>query len=212
MRTRGTHTPRRSRRSIAVGAVGGLLLVGAAGAAVADEVDGNDVDVTVNIDAADPSGALTMSVASASTSLAEVASADPDVRQFDGVLPTVTVTDDRDQAPAGVFWYVTGQASALTTAGGESIAPGNLGWTPRLLTDGDGQVTEGDPVDTVLDSGDDAVGLVGAEFLALALDSGEAAQVGTWSANADLTLKTPKNVAPGAYSGTITLTLWEDAQ
>ena len=55
------------------------------------------------------------------------------------------------------------------------------------------------------------VGLAGAELLALSLDSGEARPTGTWSANAALKLKTGADVAPGSYSATITLTLWEDA-
>ena len=42
------------------------------------------------------------------------------------------------------------------------------------------------------------------------LSSGARA-VGTWDANADLVLKTPVDVAPGSYSATLTLTLWEDA-
>src|SRR5690625_3269765 len=92
-----------------VGAVGALLLTGAAGAAIADEVefDSGEVDVNVEIEALEPVGALTMSVAAESTSLTEVDSGDPEVRQFDGTLPTVTVSDDREEIPAGAFWYVT---------------------------------------------------------------------------------------------------------
>ncbi|MGU3645379.1 hypothetical protein ACLBXX_10460 [Microbacterium sp. C23T] len=196
----------------AVGALGGALLIGGAGAAIADELGDTDVDVNVNIEALPPVGALTLSVANGSTSLTEVASADEDIRQFNGQLPTVTVKDDREEVPVGVFWYVTGQSSALTATGAPAIDAGHLGWLPKLVTTtGNGEVAEGDQVDTVLDEGPDAVGLVGDELLALALNSGEAAAAGTWQAGADLFLKTPKTVAPGAYSGTITLTLWEDA-
>ncbi|MFF2486294.1 hypothetical protein ACFVSU_07850 [Microbacterium sp. NPDC058062] len=193
----------------AVGALGGALLIGGAGAAIADEVGNEDVDVNVNIEALEPVGALTLSVAPGGATLEEVPSANEDLRQFNGTLPIVTVTDDREEVPVGQFWYVVGQSSALTS-GANSIAAGNLGWTPHLLTaEGDGEVAEGDEVGTVLD-GD--IGLsTGEDALALSLDSGEAASVGTWSANADLFLKTPKTVAPGAYTGTITLTLWEDA-
>ena len=197
----------------AVGAIGGALLIGGAGAAIADELGDQDVDVNVNIEALPPVGALTLSVANGSTSLTEVPSTDEEIRQFNGQLPTVTVKDDREEVPAGVFWYVTGQSSALTATGGHSIDAGHIGWLPKLVTStGNGEVAEGEQVDTVLDQGPDAVGLVGDELLALSLDSGEAASVGTWQAGADLFLKTPKSVAPGAYSGTITLTLWEDAQ
>lgn len=194
----------------AVGAVGGALLLGGAGAAIADEVGNDQVDVNVDIQALEPVGALTLSVAPGGATLTEAESGDEDVRQFNGMLPTVTVTDDREEVPAGQFWYVVGQSSALTS-GANSIDAANLGWAPHLLTtEGDGEVAEGEEVGTALD-GD--IGLsTGEDVLALSLDSGEAAAVGTWSANADLFLKTPKDVAPGAYSGTITLSLWEDAQ
>jgi hypothetical protein len=199
----------------AAGALGGLLLIGGAGAAIADEVGSGDVDVNVNIEALPPVGALTLSVAANSTTLTEVDSGDENIRQFDGDLPEVTVTDDREEVPAGVFWYVTGQASDFAGPGGASITAGHLGWTPKLITEGNGEVAEGGEVGTVLDPQSDPnnVGIgTGEDLLALALDSGEAAVVGEWKAGADLFLKTPKTVTPGAYTSTLTLTLWEDEQ
>src|SRR5690625_698079 len=193
-----------------VGAVGALLLTGAAGAAIADEVDSNEVDVNVEIEALEPVGALTMSVAAESTTLTEVDSDDPEVRQFDGTLPTVTVADDREEVPEGVYWYVTGQSSAFTSEGAPEIGAEHLGWTPALLTENNGEVATGDQVDTVLDEGPNNVGLVAEELLALAYDSSEAHATGEWEANADLFLKTPADVAPGSYSATLTLTLWEE--
>ncbi|HEX5858599.1 MAG TPA: hypothetical protein VFY91_10880 [Microbacterium sp.] len=193
----------------AAGVLGGLLLLGAAGAAVADELDDDDVQVNVDIEAIPPVGALTMSVAPGSADLTEVPSADQDLREFTGVLPTVTVSDDREEVPAAAFWYVTGQSSALTAAGVPELGPEHLGWVPHLLTENDGEVAEGPEVGTIFDEAPNNVGLEAEEFLALALDS--AGAVGTWEANADLVLKTPKDVAPGSYSGTLTLTLWEDA-
>src|SRR5699024_1444907 len=166
------------------------------------------------IEALPPVGALTMSVAGDSTSLTEVESDDPELRQFDGVLPTVTVSDDREEVPEGVFWYVTGQSSAFTADGVQDIGPDQLGWRPQLLTEGDGEIAVGDEVVTSLDeptSGDNNVGLVGEELLALAFDSSEARTVGEWEANAELFLKTERDIAPGSYSATVTLTLWEDA-
>jgi hypothetical protein len=195
----------------AVGAIGGMLLLGVAGAALADEVGDDQVDVNVDIEALPPVGALTMSVAQNSTTLTEVESADPAIRQFDGTLPTVTVTDDREEVPAGVFWYVTGQSSSFTASGVPEIGADHLGWAPALLTEGDGEVAAGDVVDTVLDTPPNNVGLVGEELLALTLDSNDARPVGEWQANADLFLKTPVDVAPGSYSATLTLSLWEDA-
>ncbi len=78
------------------GVAGAVLITGAAGLAVADEIDGSDVAVDVEIEALPTEGALTMSVAAGSTALTEVESDDQELRQFDGVLPTVTVTDDRE--------------------------------------------------------------------------------------------------------------------
>lgn len=192
-----------------VGAVGALLLTGVAGAAIADEVGSNEVDVSVDIEALPPVGALTMSVAADSTTLTEVDSEDPEVRRFDGTLPTVTVSDDREDVPEGVFWYVVGQSSAFTADGAPEIGPEHLGWVPEVLTENDGEVAPGQEVDTVLDDGGE--GLTGQELLALAMDSNEAHAIGEWEANADLFLKTPADVAPGSYSATITLSLWEDA-
>lgn len=193
-----------------VGALGGCLLVSVAGAAIAAPVENDDVDINVSIDALPSEGALTMTVADTETSLTEVDSADPALREFTGVLPTVTVSDDRTDAPEGVYWYVTGQSSDFTGASNE-IEAGNLGWAPNLITDNDGEVTEGDVVDTVLDSGVNAVGLEGEELLVLSLDSAEAqAANGSWQADAALTLKTLADVTPGDYSAVLTLTLWED--
>lgn len=195
----------------AAGALGGMLLIGVAGAAIADEIDGGQVDVDVNIEPVEPVGALTMSVAASSTALTEVDSADPEVRQFDGILPTVTVTDDRQEVPADTFWYVTGQSSAFSAAGVPDIGAEHLGWKPALQSDdSNGEVAEGPQVDTVLDEGPNAVGLVGEELLAIAPNFSGELPTGSWSANANLFLKTPVNVAPGSYSATITLTLWED--
>lgn len=197
----------------AAGVVGGLLVVGGAGAAVADEAVDERAGVEVKTAAV---GALTLSVASGSTSLTEVDAPDADIRQFAGTLPEVTVTDDRHTVPAGAYWYVTGQSSALVS-GQHRIDAGHLGWTPRLITTGvSGEVAEAHTVLTVLDAATPDNphndGLVGGELLSLSLDSQRAATLGTWKATADLVLKVPKTVAPGAYAGTITLTLWEDQQ
>lgn len=197
----------------AVGVVGSVMLIGVAGAAIAEEIgEGEDVAVNVEIAPEEPVGALTMSVASDSTTLTEGEAPAEGVRQFNGALPTVTVTDDRETVPEGVFWYVTGQSSSFSTTAGDTITADHLGWAPRLLTEApEGEVAEGPVVDTVIDGGANGVGLTGEELLALSLDSGDARPTGSWSANADLFLKTPSDVAPGSYSATLTLTLWEDA-
>ncbi|MBF4461198.1 MULTISPECIES: hypothetical protein [unclassified Rathayibacter] len=196
----------------AAGLAGGVLLLGVAGTAMADTQYGND-DVNVNVDIAPltGTGALSMSVAGTSTTLTENGSTGV-IRQFTGTLPTVTVTDTRDPAdiPADAGWYVLGTASDFTSADGKTIGAENLGWAPKLIDGGEqGLVAEGDVVDTAIDGGPNGVGLVGQELLAITNDSAGIATEGSWTANADLFLRTEPTVDAGAYSSTLTLSLFE---
>ncbi|MCR2817777.1 hypothetical protein NQ166_02910 [Microbacterium sp. zg.Y1090] len=201
---------------LAVAAVGGLVLAGTAGAAFAVDAYGDEeVEVSVSIAPATGSGSLSLSVAGTSSSLTEVASGEPEVRRFDGGLPEVTVTDTREAAEIGAdrWWYVVGQATDFAGDSGQpAISAGNLGWAPDVIDEGDGLVMEGDQVDTIVDDGPDAVGLVGQELLYAAFDSATLAESGetSWSATAALFLKTGADVAPGDYSSTVTLSLFED--
>jgi hypothetical protein len=206
--TKGTAAP------CAAGILGGVLLAGVGSAAFAawpDEEDSSDVDVKVDI-APVAGGALSLTVDGTESVLIETGSTATS-RQFIGTLPNVTVTDTRTHVPAGVYWYVTGQAGNFTGAAGQpSITPDHLGWTPALVTPGNGEVAAGDEVKTSLDESPNNVGLVGQEMLQLALDSAEAkAAAGQWTANAGLVLKTDVNVAPGSYTSLLTLSLFEDA-
>ncbi|MEV7827134.1 hypothetical protein [Microbacterium enclense] len=202
---------------IAAATLGGLVLVGTAGAAVAAEVgDDQNVDVNVQIAPVEGPGSLSLTVAGTSSTLTESASGNPEVRQFDGTLPTVTVTDTRELAdvPDEHFWYVLGQASAFAGPNGASIPAANLGWTPSLVNEGDtGLVAPGDTVGTAEDSGTNAVGLVDKELLYTALDSAAVREGGesSWTANAALVLKTDAGVTPGAYTSKLTLSLFEDS-
>jgi hypothetical protein len=199
---------------LAVGAAGAVLLVGVAGAAFADDNDGsNDVDVNVQITPAAEPGVLAMTVAGNATTLTESGST-PTIRQFTGNLPTVTVTDTRvfpDRIDAGAYWYVLGSSTDFVgDAAQPDITAGHLGWTPALGASTDpGEVAAGDQVDTVLDSGPDAVGLVDQELLAIASSSAGINPTGSWSVNAALFLKTPITVATGTYHSTLTLSLFE---
>lgn len=192
-------------------AAGATILAGAAGAATAAEQD-EDIDVTVEIAEIDEPGVLAMSVAGSSVALAENGST-PTMRQFTGSLPTVTITDTRtaEEIPDGAFWYVLGSASSFTGDGGQpEISATNLGWAPELLDGGEsGLVSEGDPVETVLDDGPNNVGLVDRELLALSADSGMILEEGAWTVTADLFLRTPGTVVPGTYSSVLTLSLFE---
>jgi hypothetical protein len=210
-----SRTPRSSRRLRPLAALAGCALltgIAAASASADTELGSDAVDVSVSIAESEQPGALTMSVAGTSTALTE-AGQEPDVRRFTGDLPEVTVTDTRtaDEIPDGAGWYVLGSATAFTGAAGQDeISADHLGWTPELLDGGEsGLVTEGDPVDTVLDEGADAVGLSDQELLALSLDSQETATDGSWTVTAGLTLKTEADVAPGDYASVLTLSLFE---
>ena len=195
------------------GLAGGLLLLGVAGTAYAAEAEiGDDVvEVTVDIAPLTAPGSLSMTVAGDSTALTENGSTGA-IRQFTGALPVVTVTDTRDSAdiPAGAGWYVLGSAGDFTSTSGDVIGAENLGWAPNLIDGGDsGLVAEGDVVETALDGGADGVGLVDQELLAITDDSAGIAEEGSWTADADLTLKTPATVNAGDYSSTLTLSLFE---
>lgn len=194
-------------------ATGVALLGGVAGLAVAEENHGDaEVGVSVEIAELNTPGVLAMSVAGSAATLVEDGST-ATVRQFTGTLPTVTVTDTRDPAsiPEGAGWYVIGSSTDFTGAAGQpSIGAGHLGWAPALIDGGEaGLVAEGEQVDTVMDSGQDNVGLVDKELLALAIDSQAIAQEGQWSVNAGLFLRTPATVAAGDYTAQLTLSLFE---
>lgn len=199
---------------LALTAAGTLLLAGVASAAIAEEQHGaSDIGVSVAIAPLTSPGVLAMTVDGTSTALVENGSTDL-TRTFTGTLPTVTITDTRTAAeiPDGAAWYVLGSSTGFTgDAGQAGIGAGNLGWEPRLLGGDDaGLVAPGDAVDTVLDTGDDAVGLVDQELFAITAGSAEAADGNSaWTATADLTLKTAADVAPGKYSTTLTLSLFE---
>lgn len=195
---------------LSAAAMGAVLFTGmTATAALAEDEHGtSDVDVTVQIPEISTPGVLAMTVAANTASLAENGS-NASARVFTGALPTVTVTDTRtaDEAPSGTGWYVLGSASDFTGAGGATIGAENLGWAPRLIQGGQsGLVAEGDAVDPELDGGP---GLVDKELLALAANSAEVAEEGSWTAGADLTLKTAPTVAAGTYHATLTLSLFE---
>ncbi|WP_189048879.1 hypothetical protein [Micromonospora sonchi] len=206
----------RRRRLFAAVAASAMVAgsVAMAAPASAEPADSADVEVTVDIEEIKEPGVLALSVAADSVALSENGSTLL-VRQFVGTLPTVTVTDTRtaDEVPAGSAWAVVGSATDFVgNAGQEPIGAGHLGWRPRLLDGGDtGLVAEGEEVVTVLDEPTQPgnnVGLVDQELLVSTFDSGAVAG-GEYAVNAELFLRTPANVAAGAYSSTLTLSLFE---
>ncbi|MFG6446120.1 hypothetical protein ACFXP7_12465 [Microbacterium sp. P06] len=195
---------------IGVAALGvGILTVLGAGVATAATED--SVDVSVEIDPSVAPGALALTVAGDSAALTETDPIGTD-RIFTGTLPTVTVTDTRlaeDVDPAA-FWYVVGSMTDFTGDDGQAdiIAGDSFGWTPAITAgnpeDGSQLVGEGDEV-----APGDGFGPDDKELLALA-DNSAAAAPGAYSANAELTLRTPGTVEPGSYAATLTLSLFED--
>lgn len=201
---------RATKKLVAGGALGAMLIgtVALASAASADQVgDDTNVDVSVEIESNVEPGNLALTVAANSTTLTEADESSVEgTREFNGALPEVTVTDTRTEVPEGAYWYVLGSASAFTGDAGE-IGADNLGWAPTLVDGGDtGLVSEGEPVEPSLEDGP---GLVDQELLVSTFDSTEV-NPGSWTAGANLTLRTGEDVAPGAYNSTITLSLFED--
>lgn len=203
-----------ARRATVAVVAGAILACGASAVANAEEYEGDDVDVTVDIAEIDQPGVLALSVESGTTALTESGSTLTQ-RQFTGDLPVVTVTDTRDltDVPEGAGWTVLGTASAFTGNSGQPAIPaGNLGWAPALVQgDEDGLVSAGLEVETVLDEPSQPgnnVGLVDQELLFATGDS-SATNGGAWSAKAQLFLRTDVDVAPGTYTSTLTLSLFE---
>ncbi|MBD8078044.1 hypothetical protein [Cellulosimicrobium arenosum] len=209
---------RAKKQFVAGGALGAMLIgtVALGSAASADPGDTTDVEVSVSIESTVEPGNLAMSVAADSTSLDEVDTTVDGTREFTGTLPTVTVTDTRavEEVPEGAFWAVLGQATDFMGSDGQdAIGAENLGWAPMLEEAGEsGLVEAGEEVDPALEGDTDEgnnVGLVDQELLVSTFDSTEVNPEGSWSANADLTLRTAEDVEGGDYSSTLTLSLFE---
>lgn len=191
---------------VGVAALGvGILTVVGSGVALAAPVGEDTIDVSVEIAPAEVPGALALTVAGEAAPLTEGPQAGTD-RVFTGTLPTVTVTDTREDAdvPVDQRWYVLGSISDFV---GDAEQPDisaedSFGWYPALLTGDPGEISEGPAVDP------GTGGFKDPEFLAEAYDSETAPDSVT--ANAQLRLQTPATVAAGRYSATLTLSLFED--
>jgi hypothetical protein len=199
---------------------GAAVLLGVAGVASADETvqtDGNvPVPLEVTIEALNY---LSMTVDDTLVTLDdEDGSVAGSYREFRGTLGDVTVTDtrDSDDIDPDVAWYVMGQAADFVGDGTQAdITVDHLGWLPRVIDDGgNGNVSEGQDIYTVMDGTDaEDRGLVAQElmFWPFPQSSGDVANEGSWTANAELFLRTPETVEPGTYTSELTLTLFEDA-
>lgn len=187
-----------------------LLTVAGTSAATADDdvIDDNDVAINVEITDENP-GVLALSVAANSTSLTEIDSGDPLIREFTGSLPQVTVIDTRDVVPDAP-WYVLGTASDFVS-GTETITADHLGWNPALAADYGPSVEPGGDIETVVDEpGSEGLGDADGELLYANYDQETTHVQGSWSATAELRLKVDATtVAPGNYTSVLTLSLFE---
>ena len=204
---RARRSPRRLRMTAGIAGAVLVSVVGGGGiAAAVEELEAEgEVDVSVEIPEIDGPGALAMTVASDSTSLTEEGSTGTE-RRFAGSLPTVTVTDTRsaDEIPEGAYWTVLGSITDFTGDVDQPAIPAaeSFGWIPAIVAGDPGSVSEGDAVAP-------GEGFRDAEILAMASDSATISPEGSWSADAELELVTPVTVAPGDYSATLTLSLFE---
>jgi len=111
-------------------------------------------------------------------------------------LNQVTVVDARS---GNLGWSLTGTMTDLASPEGGKIPAGNVSWTPACAA------SENSPSEVVTGS----AGPLGATAATLcsAAPDGSATTGGTFTADAGLKLTTPAFVAPGAYAGTLTLSL-----
>ena len=163
--------------------------------------DENGVPVTASVpDTTATPGSLSMTVADGPVTLGEPTTSGDRFR-FAGALPTVSVTDSRNDAQAaGGGWTVSGQASDLLN-GGSRLRAESLGWTPKVAAPRDGLVL-GDAVATKLEGG---AGLAAPATLATASSD---ARGGTTEVGADIVLDVPKSTRSGQYTGSLTVSLF----
>ncbi|MFJ4780619.1 beta-xylosidase [Streptomyces sp. NPDC088762] len=111
-----------------------------------------------------------------------------------GRIGTVTVRDARG-GPAG--WSLTGKVGDFTGPGGVRIPGGALSWNPSCVA------AAGSPSVCVAGS----AGVVGPEGAVLASTPDAALVGGTFTVDADVTLRVPPYTPPGSYTAVLTLTL-----
>ncbi|MEV0096599.1 beta-xylosidase [Streptomyces sp. NPDC050738] len=152
----------------------------------------NPGDLTQKLNSSVKAGTLSMSQAGDTVAMSAV-----DFGQggaSTGDLQTVTVKDFRG-GPAG--WSLTGKVTGFTGPSGASIGADQLSWTPVCAT------KTGSPSTCAAGS----AGTVGSAGATLASTPNGALTGGEFTAGAKVSLNVPAFTAPGAYSGTLTLTL-----
>jgi hypothetical protein len=141
-------------------------------------------------------GTLTVSVASGSVSLAVSGST------ATGQLPTVTITDTRNNFPG---WSVSGQESSFTSTATPPtpVSGSQLGWTPTAVN----SLPNGAILGAAVPPASPGLGTTAA-MLALAHAGTGADPSGVTSdqVSATLTLDVPIDATAGAYTGQLTIT------
>jgi hypothetical protein len=190
-------TPTASGCSSYAGSTGSFTLT--VGALLAAGTNPVPVNVTVP-----PTGALSVTVATGSVTLAPASPATTPDETATGTLNQVTVSDSRNTFPG---WSVLGQESVFTGSGTSTIPANSLGWTPAVVGPLVGSAVIGGAVAPVgANTGSVGPGLGGAATIALA-HPGNGFGANTF--NAALLLDIPLSTPPGAYAGTLTITYIE---
>lgn len=169
-----------------------------------EEPADGDIPVEAQIDGlggddgggADEDGSLVLSVSDGTASLGDQRNAGDRLRMT-GTMPSVTVTDTRNQADG---WSVAGQSSDLT-AGDETVSADHLGWIPNVVDE------EENPIPGTAVAGT----LAGGEGLAAPQSLGEANaenRLGSTALAADLNLEVPVDTAAGTYEGALSVSLF----
>ncbi|MCR2794038.1 endo-1,4-beta-xylanase [Microbacterium sp. zg.Y625] len=167
-----------------------------------DAADGDGIPIEATVPEASEPGSLSLTVADYGDGVKlDSAQNAGDRLRFTGSLPTITVTDSRnDEQASDGGWSTSGQSTSLVS-GERTLTADHLGWTPKVLTPRPG-VTAGAWVPTVLSNGP---GLATAQRLAAATADG---RYGSTQLSAGLVLDVPVGTAPGTYRGTLTVSLF----
>ena len=151
-------------------------------------------DLTQDIDGSITAGALTITQAASGISLGEVGVSAQE-QNMSGALNTVTVTDLRGGTNG---WTLTGSVSDFESDAGATIPADNFTWKPKAAkADDNSKVT---PV-----AGTE--GVIGSGATLASVTQGTTGTAGTFSADADITLKVPAYQSAGDYSATLTLSI-----
>ena len=176
----------------------------------ADEPSESGIDISVNINKETIGGGelvLTIPGASQGVTLTDATNRG-DRLTFTGNLPQVNVTDTRSVQRVGENggWSVTGKASDFTYTGNipevkNNFSASHLSWKPVLVS-GNSGVQLGSETTSAMDGGS------GLETPATLVKASGADRLGTTSVQADLALEVPVDIANGAYSSNLTVSVF----